>query len=306
MKNLFSNLLLSILAISFCFFISELYFRYFYAESNGLGVTLAHKKWGDLYWKPINSLGLRDKEWKESELKDKKIIAVIGDSFPAGHGIKDVKDRFSDVLASKLGKEYAVLNIALPGWGTETELLAFKYFVSGRHFKFDTVIWSYFPNDIFDAAEHFGKKPPDKIAIPEGITGRLISSSYFLNFVYWNIFKINSLKNNYFDVLIELFNDPKIWDLHKKEIEQICLDVNNSRAKLIVVTFPLLTHKTNSTVLLERVKEIFNQNNVPVFDVSEVIKDLKENEVVVSKNDAHPSIKLHKLVAKKLYETITN
>lgn len=305
MKNAFINISLSIVTVLFCFFIFELYFRFVYVESDGLGITLAHKKWGAKYWKPINSLSLRDREWKDADLAGKKVIAVIGDSFPAGHGIKNIADRFPDVLASKLGKEYAVINISLPGWGTETELLAFKYFVSGRHVMFNTVIWSYFPNDILDLTQHLGKKPPDEIAIPKGITGKIISNSYFLNFVYWDVFKITKLKNDYFEWLKEQYNDPQTWNLHKKELEQICKDVKNSKAKLIVVTFPFLINEVKSDVILEKVKDLFNQSNVPVLDVSDIISGLKESEIVISKNDAHPSIKLHRLVANNLYRIIS-
>ena len=47
------------------------------------------------YWKPINSYGYRDIE--HVNLKEKKLPFVVGDSFVAGHGIKNYKDLFSNV-----------------------------------------------------------------------------------------------------------------------------------------------------------------------------------------------------------------
>ena len=162
----------------FCFLIYELYFRFCYCESDGLGVTRAHQKWIRKYWKPLNSNGLRDREWTEKDLANKKIIQVIGDSFPAGHGIKNAQDRFPDVLANRLGEKYAVVNFSFPGWGTRTELFILKNYPLMPNI----VILSYFPNDITDASKEHGSRSPDKVHIPVGIIRKVISRSYFLNY----------------------------------------------------------------------------------------------------------------------------
>ena len=292
--------MLGFLSLLLCFFISEIYFRYFYAESDGLGITLSHKRWGSKYWKPINSFGFRDREWSLSDLTGKKVIGVLGDSFVAGHGIENISDRFSDVLADKLGNNCAVLNLGAPGLGTETELLI----LNAYPYKLDTVILSYFPNDILDAAKKYGRLPPGTIDLPKGITGKIISSSYFLNFVYWNIFRICGLKRNYFQWIENQFNDPLIWDLHKRELEQVCVLTQNKKEKLIVVLFPFLTKEADSSLILNKVREVFTSKGVKVIEVSSIVRNMKENERVVSKIDAHPSIKLHKLVGDALYNIL--
>ena len=300
MKKLFINFSISLLSVLFCSFVSEIFFRYFYVESDGLGITLSHKRWGDKYWKPVNSLSFRDREWTPNDLADKQVIGVLGDSFVAGHGIKNTADRFSNILANKLGNSYAVLNLGSPGIGTETELLILKVYP----YKFDTVILSYFPNDILDAAKKYGRLPPDVIEVPKGLVGKAISSSYFLNFVYWNIFRIYGLKRNHFQWLQNQFYDSLIWSAHKEELEQICELTKSKNEKLIVVLFPFLTKEANSDLILQRVSEVFKEHAVEVLDVSKVIYGMKEKELVVSKIDAHPSVKLHELVGDALYKVV--
>ena len=302
MKKYLVNLLISIVTLFFCFFTAEIYFRYFYSESDGLGITLAHKKWGDKYWKPMNSLGFRDKEWSNKDLVGKKVIEVIGDSFVAGHGIKNIGDRFPDILAKKLGSEFAILNISNPGWGTKTELFVFKYFPLMP----DYVIWSYFPNDILGVARKYGRSPPYEVTIPKGLLGNIINSSYFLNYCYWNIFRITKLSDEYSKWLQELYADPAIWNVHKEELELVCELAKSKKTKLIVILFPFLTKKVKSDLILDKVKEIFKNNNVPVLDVSTIINNLKEHELTVSKIDAHPSIIVHKLVSESLYDIVLN
>ncbi|MCD8541018.1 MAG: hypothetical protein LRY55_15615 [Leadbetterella sp.] len=72
----------------------------FFAQTHGVATTRASALWVDKYYKPVNSLGYRD---REPNLKTaKKVVLFVGDSFTAGYGNDDVKDRFSDMVASGL------------------------------------------------------------------------------------------------------------------------------------------------------------------------------------------------------------
>ena len=283
-----------------CFAAAEIYFRYFYIESDGLGLTLSNQLWGKKYWKPINNGGFRDKNWSKKDLSGKFVIGVVGDSLVAGHGIKNISDRFPDILSAKLGSKHSVINLAQPGWGTKTELLALKEFP----IKFDLIILSYFPNDILDTCYSLGRFPPDVITAPSGLLKEIINSSYFLNFVYWNIFRIIRLKDDYFNWIKMQFEDPFVWSTHKEDLEMICSFAHNKKIKLIAVVFPFLTNKVKSDFIINQVKSIFESHEIPVLDVSKLIVNLQEKDLVISKIDSHPSIKLHRLVGESLYDLI--
>ena len=55
---------------------------------------------------------------------------VLGYFFVAGEGIENDKDRFPDLLAQRLGKDYAVMNVGKNGANTKREIgnaLAYPY-----------------------------------------------------------------------------------------------------------------------------------------------------------------------------------
>ncbi|MBI3308223.1 MAG: SGNH/GDSL hydrolase family protein [Candidatus Melainabacteria bacterium] len=297
-KTLFINTLVVLTSLLLCFSLSEFYFRFVYIESDGLGLSLSQKKWLEKYWKPINSFDFRDKEWSKNELKSKKTIALVGDSVVAGHGIENVKDRFADILASNLGNKYAVVNLANPGWGTQTEWVILKLYPH----DFDTIIWSYFPNDILDTANQLGRKSPCEISNPDGLLGRVIQLSHFLNFAYWNIYRATKLNDEYFDWLKSQYDDKATWSLHKQELELVANFVKDKN--LIIIIFPFLNKMEESLSITNKVKNYFNAKGVKVVDVYQLASNLNKQDLVVSKIDAHPSKKLHHLIGNKLYKTI--
>ena len=106
---------MSVAAIALCLLATEIYFRLFFFRSDNMGMTKPNHLWFKKYWHPINSLGYRDREWSPEDLSQKRVVAVVGDSFAAGHGIQKTQDRFGDVLGNLLGNRWAVVNIAQCG-----------------------------------------------------------------------------------------------------------------------------------------------------------------------------------------------
>ncbi len=300
MNKVLLNILLSIISIIFCLLAGEIYFRFFYVHSDNFGFTLSHKKWGEKYWKPINSYGLRDREWEKKDLNNKKVIVVVGDSIAAGHGIKDISDRFSDILANKLGSEYVVANVSNPGWGSEYEINALAAFP----YNIDLVIWAYFPNDIIDTSLRIGKKLPLNIQEPKGIIGEIINSSYLLNFVYWRLYKFINLNDDHFQWIKEQYEDPVTWSAYEQTLNQVHGFIVNKGYNYIIVSFPFLNKNVDSDFAINKIHNFFNKRGVRVLDVSQLIADLEQKDIVVSKDDLHPSKKLHKLVGDSLYTLV--
>ena len=92
----------------------------FIPRSHSADYTLASRLWYKKYWKPINSLGFRDGEPNSNN----PVILFVGDSFTAGHGLKSVHERFSDIVGKHLqikGKAYNVTNIGLPNLDSRSE-----------------------------------------------------------------------------------------------------------------------------------------------------------------------------------------
>lgn len=100
----------------------------FVTRSYSFDFTLASKLWFSKYWKPINSLGFRDREPQNNY----NVILFVGDSFTAGHGLKSVDDRFSNIVESNLyknNKQYTVINIGKLSADTLGECNVMKNFL---------------------------------------------------------------------------------------------------------------------------------------------------------------------------------
>jgi hypothetical protein len=148
------GLLITYFTVALLLVVGEGYFRFVYAESDGLP-TLASQNWLARYWH-TNALGYRDPDWDSDTLATRKTILVVGDSFAAGWGIANPDDRFGNVLGKRLGDDYAVINLGKPGASTVEERDDLQKYPLE---KVDVVILQYYLNDIENAALSIGLDP---------------------------------------------------------------------------------------------------------------------------------------------------
>src|SRR5579871_146069 len=132
----------------------EIYFRYFFAESENV-YTDATLNWLARYWH-TNSLGFRDREWTPADYAGKQTVLLTGDSFAAGWGIENPADRYGDVLAAHLGSNYAVMNLGVYGTSTPEQTAILKKYPLKTA---NVVIMQYFLNDIDYTLLKNGKLP---------------------------------------------------------------------------------------------------------------------------------------------------
>jgi len=94
-------------------------------------------------------------------------VAVIGDSFVWGHGI-DEEDRFTELLAARLGPAYEVLNFGVAGFGTDQYLLQIERDVLPM--QPDLLLVVFFVNDLEDimAATNHRGVPKPRFALRDG------------------------------------------------------------------------------------------------------------------------------------------
>jgi hypothetical protein len=280
---------------------AEIFFKVFFAQSDGWNQTLASHNWFERYWTK-NSQGYRDVEWSEEELRNKKKILVVGDSFAAGQGIEKVEDRFSNLLGQKLGPEYLVMNVAWPGLSTREEIENLK----GFRYKPDILIWQYYINDIRYTAHERNVKAPEINLDPWPILKPLVDNSYAINFIYWRIMRLtpNIGEMNNMDWVRRAYNDPQVWWTHQQELLSIYEGTTSEQVKLIVVVFPDLVDVGGSQEITTKVLNSFRERGVPTLDVTELIKEIPTSQLIVNSVDPHPNEWVHQQVAAKLYELV--
>ncbi len=297
------GLLITYFTIALLLAAGEGYFRFVYAESDGLP-TLASQNWLSRYWH-TNALGYRDPDWTQETLAKRKTILVIGDSFAAGWGIVNPDDRFGNVLGKRLGNDYAIVNLGKPGASTleETDNLQ-KYPFK----KVDMVVLQYYLNDIENAALSIGLDPkldPTRNMPP------WVNESYLANFMYWRLIaRVNPVQEGtqtYWDWLYSMYDNSTVWAIHQKQLIQFADAVTQKGAKLIVVIFPNMLDPFHSIPYVDRVAQAFekqgtdNQAIVKLFDAAAA---MPLNERVVSERDAHASVEFNQVVGDMLFDKV--
>ena len=301
-QALLENGSLALLALFLVLLLLELYFKLFFAQSDGFRYTLASRNWYGRYWQE-NSLGYRDVEWTPDSLAGKTRLMVVGDSFVAGSGIANPADRFADRLGRLLGENYAVLNVASPGWDTIDEVQA----ILDYPYPPDILVLSYYINDIEGVAYAGGAQRPQIRQDPPAWLRPLVDNSYAANFLYWRLVRLGpqAWANTYWnDWLKKIGSDPDIRWRHRQELETIIQGAAAEQIPLYVVMFPNLAAIEDSRPLLQPALDLFGEHGVPVLDVGQLLAGRDPAAITVNAMDAHPNEAVNAEVAEHLYRLI--
>lgn len=301
-QTLIENICLSLLVLFLTLMALELYFKFFFAQSDAFRYTLASRNWYERYWQE-NSLGYRDIEWTPDKLAGKTKVMVVGDSFVAGSGIAKPEDRFANQLDHLLGEDYVVLNVASPGWDTIDEVEAIlKY-----PYRPDILILSYYINDIEGVAYQSGAQRPQIRRDPPAWLRPLIANSYALNFLYWRLIRLGPQEwaDIYWnDWLKKISADPDISWRHRQELLRIIEGAASEQIPLFVVAFPNLTAIEESQPIMQPVIDLFREHHIPVLDVSPLLAGRDPADITVNAIDAHPNELVNREIAENLYQMI--
>jgi hypothetical protein len=272
----------------------------FIPKSHVVGYTLGSKLWFNKYWKPINSMGFRDEETNISNPS----ILFIGDSFTAGHGLKNSEERFSNIVKKELfdkGYNYSVINLGRNGIDTRGEYDLMIDFIKKKNIVTRKVILQYYGNDIEMAAVENGLifngfEPYSDI--PKYL-GYLVKGSYLANFIYWTLPKKDTF--SYSKFLENAYKDQKIMADHKKDFKRFIDYCNENSIELIVVVFPFMQNlELSDTIFVNEILKYFEENKIKTINVSQLVENIKLSDRVVNNIDGHASKKVNLLVAKEI------
>ncbi|GAB3340320.1 hypothetical protein GCM10027299_53640 [Larkinella ripae] len=273
----------------------------FVSQSHEGGLTLASHIWFERYWPPVNEAGYRDVE--HADTTGKKKVLVVGDSYTAGHGLKRVEERYSNILSQKLGnQEYVVYNLGVSGSDTRDEYSRFQKF----GIRPDIVVLQYFPNDIEKVAKDNGVVPAafQPFGDLPGPLRLFFKNSYLLNYIYWQL-PHGSGAAPFEDYAKKVYTDPQIINGHLSDLGQFTTYCETNKVPLYVVLFPFSHNLEKTTAYTRPVVDFFRQHNVPVLEVGSLIKDIDPKDRIVGRNDFHASAAVNQRVGEALYRTMT-
>lgn len=304
------------------FFLLELVFMYI-PVSQGSGEAYCQRLWFNKYWK-TNEYGFRDLPYNaySDTLKDK--ILILGDSYVAGHGIKNVEDRISNLLQQKLGNDYRVFNLGQNGSHTEKQFNNLKKFP----YKYDKLILIHVPNDLeyLDREKSEQSKASDEIEFSSnesqepgclfGLFSFLKQESFFVNFLSYTFigemtsgiyYSLTSSKSKLQSKPNEIypFSDSLLLDLHLKNLIWMDSVFNQENVHFLLVSFP---YPGNKDKVAENYYEGFisrlKQTGINLLDANYLCKKLPVRKQIVSNLDRHPSVLMNKEITDSIYHRL--
>ena len=255
-----------------------------------------------------NNYFFRDRDFDPNKRAGIVRIGVLGDSIAFGGGIKNVNDRFSNILEKKLrdaGKNAQVYNLGTQGYDTGGEIESYQ---KVRHLNFDIIVWQYFLNDI----QPYGKSTGTPIIARNSQQAKIVqflsNKSFFFDFIYW---RLSQRYQKTFDQLknadLAQYQNPEVLQKHKEEMSAFIKDLKRENKRIVVIIFPfvhLIGADYPSTNIHQDLNQFFEQEGVEVINLLDYLKDKKARNLIVIGLDSHPNEAVHAEAAQKLFEKV--
>lgn len=291
----YRNLGLSLYTLLTMFFVLEIVFM-FVLGTHRFNGTLGSRAWFLRHW-ALNAEGYRDAPIDPAD-KDKKHVLVLGDSFVAGHGVKDAKDRFSDRLDALLPQDYVVHNLGVGG----SDVLDAYERLRAYPVRPDYLIFSYYPNDIEEDGQRGGlllqhARSYEDVA---GFFRYFIRRSYVLNHLYWR-FPHPSELTDYKGYVRQCYGYVRVMLYHRQHLDQIVDYADSLQIPMAAVVFPFLEDAKGSDFATQPILQHFHNRHVPTLDVRQWLLGKDPMDYIVNANDPHPNERLHGMVADSLF-----
>ena len=305
-KNLMLALCAAVFSLSLVFSGFETYSRYVYDESDGLGFLQVNERWHKrnvVY----NSYFFRDRDFDGSKKEGVIRIGVLGDSITLGAGIKDVQNRFSNILERKLrdsGYNVEVYNLGKSGYDTEAEIEVYN---KVKSLNFDLIVWQYYINDIQPKDSSTGTKILERNGQKAKIIKFVSNTSFFLDYLYWRFSSVyTSTIVSLRTADIDQYKDKKVLAQHKENITSFINSLKSENKKIAVVMFPSidLIDKEYPTFINDIMISHFRENGIEPVDLLEYLRGQNPEKLMASRFDSHPNEEVHRLAADKIYEKV--
>lgn len=322
------NMLVSVLSLLFILFILEGVFM-FVPKSYGRGDpnNLAERIWFSKYWQ-VNKLGYRDIEIDPESDQNKFKIAILGDSFVAGHGIKDVNDRFSNILGSRLGSDYRIYNMGLNGADTQAEFDKLVTFP----IKPNLIILVHYPNDIKRVPDRTGESAyiDNKInrvnaqLLNLSLSKGLVENSYLINYFYYkfesagkifpNSHRVKTTKEHLLedrnrDNYKSFYLREEMFREHLQNLYRFIALTQREGIPFMVMLIPETWDETidySGEYVNKPIASFFSGKGIPVLDLYTLLKQIPVEDRVVNNQDSHLSVESNRQIADKLYDYLKN
>ncbi len=301
-KLLLGNVLVLFFLASLTALLGETYFRFFRDTTDSFALTKISQRWLERHYH-VNKMGFRDDcEYSPKRTEGKRRITLIGDSFTAGHGIRDVADRFANRLRS-LHSDWEIQVLAEPGKDTGMELELLRR-LGSEDYEFDAVVLIYCLNDIGDATQKSIEPYENRTArYKQNPPGFLVRNSYLFNTLYYRL-QMRSVPelSDYYAYQHGDYLGPA-WEVQKMRLTAMRDIVHGRGGEFFAVTFPylhLLGGNYEFRDVHRNLDDFWRSIKVQHLDLLSVFESHTPKELMVNSFDAHPNEFAHSLAAAAL------
>jgi lysophospholipase L1-like esterase len=217
----------------------------------------------------ISEQGLRDESYPPYPAPGRRRVLLLGDSFAWGFGVEK-QEMFEKLLENRF-PDLDVVNEAVPGYGTDQELLLLEE--QGLGFHPDLVLLLFHPNDLLNNTwpRQYGYPKPvfrmdgsglrlENVPVPGGWLYELGMRTLRRSFILHEIWK------RAMEPTQDLHASPRLaWDVTERLLVRMRDTSMKSDAKFAVITFPWVDDATNR--LLVRVREMIDRNRLTHIDL---------------------------------------
>lgn len=292
------NLMILTFLVSIIFTTGETYYRFYVDTTDSFALNKISQRWNKRHFK-LNNKDVRDNiNYRTVKAKNKTIrISILGDSFSTGHGVKDVNDRFSNILRARY-KKLEIHNFSFNGMNTSMQVRLLEKLKS-TDYSTDVFLLAFCLNDVDQNIPQAKQIYNDVKRFNSGLS-YFEKNSYFINTMAFRAYaQITPECKNYGQFVLEGY-EGEAWKKQMKlfkEVQQLSKEMNT---KLAVVTFPFLQKPYNEYQFKKahaKLSAYWHANQVPHLDLLETYKPYLGESLTVNEFDAHPNEFAHQLAA---------
>ncbi len=282
----------------------ELYFAIIYDQTDSFNMTNVSQHWFARHVRE-NAEGYRDKApFPRTIPWGKKRLVFIGDSFTFGHGIKNVDDRFSDLVGARLeavrpGK-FIESNLGSPGIHVQIVTNAVEQ-LADRGYQIDVLVYTICLNDIegYEPANDQLQTRFD-LSSPKFF---LFRDTYFLNMLYFRVQQAWLPEvRSYYSHLADSYRGAP-WEGMNRKLDELSEYCASKKIDLRIVIFPFLHNlgpKYPFDAAHEKISTYCREANLRCLDLKPVLVPHVQEGLTVNRFDAHPNERANALAAQAM------
>jgi len=289
----------------------EMAFACFADFSDTFSVSNVSKRWLAVHVEgEKNENGFRDRNELTTFVPGgKKRIIFLGDSFTAGHGIRRMEDRFTDLVAARFEREqpgkFVVANMALPAYDALSVVELARAELLQKHYEMAACVYVYNLNDVDTFDPHTAESL--KTIQNSEPTFFLFRDTYLLNWLYFRLVAFrNAGAQSYYENLRRSYESVPwrrvqnlLTNLHRQCVDQ--------GVDFRMVIFPFVSDVGENypfRAAHERIVDFCKTEKIPVLDLEPIFRSHAGENLVVSRFDGHPNERANAVAAQAIEDQL--